>query len=213
MSAGASSATTWVYRLDNREAQPSAGCNTSDRSLAYTTIPNSPGAGRHAVLAGFGLTTPPADDDMSTTYQPTLAAYDSHAAHNYPASLGHVNRSKAAVADSRNPNYYRYAQHQVPVPQPAASTTQHQLRSNNNIPVPQQVAGVSYEPPKQLTPTSEVTMPAQSASTSRRGSESLIYHSLQVPMCISPTGGNLADFAAQVRPLLQPFVSLSYESH
>ncbi|KAK2934117.1 Cyclin PHO80-like [Fusarium oxysporum f. sp. vasinfectum] len=40
--------------------------------------------------------------------------------------------------------------------------------------------------------------PASTASGSKDESESLVYHSLQIPKCISPSGGNLADFAAQM---------------
>jgi hypothetical protein len=39
---------------------------------------------------------------------------------------------------------------------------------------------------------------AKDAISSRRSSETLIYHSLQIPRCISSSGGSLADFAAQV---------------
>ncbi|KAM5371254.1 hypothetical protein ACJZ2D_008055 [Fusarium nematophilum] len=48
------------------------------------------------------------------------------------------------------------------------------------------------------TPASESTVTVdKDGATSRRGSE-LVFHSLQIPKCISPAGGNLADFAAQM---------------
>jgi hypothetical protein len=44
-----------------------------------------------------------------------------------------------------------------------------------------------------LSPSSTSTM-----TRSKDESESLVSHSLQIPKCISPAGGNLSDFAAQV---------------
>jgi hypothetical protein len=42
------------------------------------------------------------------------------------------------------------------------------------------------------------TPPVSSKTVNKDDSDSLVYHSLQIPKCISPSGGNLADFAAQV---------------
>ena len=46
------------------------------------------------------------------------------------------------------------------------------------------------------TPTSGAML--KDGSVSRRGSDTLVYHSLTIPRCISPSGGNLAELAAQV---------------
>ncbi|KAF4967746.1 hypothetical protein FZEAL_10498 [Fusarium zealandicum] len=49
--------------------------------------------------------------------------------------------------------------------------------------------------------SSRVSPPPSGSSTTLSkdaDAESLVYHSLQIPKCISPAGGNLADFAAQM---------------
>lgn len=144
------------------------------------------------------IADPPADNDMSTTYQPTLAAYNSHAAHSFPASIGNGSSStKAAAVDSRIANQNRYLPHHVPSSQSATSNRGHYLGSKNTSASLQMTSNYRNHLDT-FTPTTETTMPVQSMSAARRGSETLIYHSLQVPKCISPTGGNLADFAAQV---------------
>ncbi|KAJ4149907.1 hypothetical protein LMH87_010681 [Akanthomyces muscarius] len=135
---------------------------------------------------------------MSATYQPSYASYDNHAAHNYSAAVAQPNRPKAAVADSRSLQYLRYPPQplQQPLQQQALSQPQQVLRhdiSNRSQQV-QKDSRYSARPP---TPTADIAMPSQE-SRSRRNSDTLIFHSLQIPKCISPTGGNLADFAAQM---------------
>ncbi|KAH7140822.1 hypothetical protein EDB81DRAFT_843866 [Dactylonectria macrodidyma] len=141
---------------------------------------------------------------MSTAFQPALASYDSHALHNYPASIPPASRAKAALNDSRNSQYYRYpVQQQAQQPQqlqqqpfPMPSTSQPALSAVSSVTQPSSVSRHTTRP---STPASGTIASSQKeGSTSRRGSETLIYHSLQIPKCISPTGGNLADFAAQM---------------
>ncbi|EGX89807.1 mucin [Cordyceps militaris CM01] len=128
---------------------------------------------------------------MSATYQPSYAAYDSHATHNYTAASAQSNRPKVRVADSQNLQYLRYPPQ--PVQQPV-----HQQALQYDIPsTSHQVQRDSDHLARPPTPTSEATMPSQE-SQSRRNSDTLIFHSLQIPKCISPAGGNLADFAAQM---------------
>lgn len=140
-----------------------------------------------------GLRTPPVDD-MSTTFQPTLASYDSHAIHNY---TGPVSRAKVALTESRSAQYYSYPSQQTQ-PRHVVSSTQ-PLNSSFSA-IPQATAPVA-QPMK--APTPESSKPSkvvpQPEVSSRRGSETLVYHSLEIPKCISPNRGNLADFAAQVR--------------
>ncbi|KAM3471443.1 hypothetical protein MY8738_009327 [Beauveria namnaoensis] len=139
----------------------------------------------------------PLADNMSATYQSSYAAYD-HAAHNYPAAVAQPSRPKAMAADPRSLQYLRYPSQpgQQPVHQQSLSQPQHALRHD--------VPTRSQQPPRDSrylarppTPSSETTMPTQE-SRSRRNSDTLIFHSLQIPKCISPAGGNLADFAAQM---------------
>ncbi|KAM3467191.1 hypothetical protein NHJ6243_000222 [Beauveria neobassiana] len=139
----------------------------------------------------------PLADNMSATYQSSYAAYD-HAAHNYPAAVAQPSRPKAMAADPRSLQYLRYPSQpgQQPVHQQSLSQPQHALRHD--------VPTRSQQPPRDSrylarppTPSSDTTMPTQE-SRSRRNSDTLIFHSLQIPKCISPAGGNLADFAAQM---------------
>ncbi|OAR01573.1 hypothetical protein LLEC1_00876 [Akanthomyces lecanii] len=136
----------------------------------------------------------PTAADMSATYQPSYGSYDNHAAHNYPAAVAHSNRPKAAVADSRSLQYLRCPPQ--PVQQQALSQPQQVLRHDipNKSQQPQREPRHSARPP---TPSADIAMPTQ-GSRSRRNSDTLIFHSLQIPKCISPAGGNLADFAAQM---------------
>lgn len=140
----------------------------------------------------------PTAADMNATYQPSYASYDNHAAHNYSAAVAQPNRPKAAVADSRSLQYLRYPPQPVqqPVQQPNLSQPQQVLRHDipNRSQQVQKDSRYSARPP---TPTADIAMPSQ-GSRSRRDSDSLIFHSLQIPKCISSAGGNLADFAAQV---------------
>jgi hypothetical protein len=59
----------------------------------------------------------------------------------------------------------------------------------------------SQQPVRAGTPTSEATAKVPSNGPSpKKNSDALVYHSLTIPRCISPNGGNLADLAAQVCP-------------
>ncbi|KAJ6786589.1 hypothetical protein PWT90_10188 [Aphanocladium album] len=150
----------------------------------------------HGPVASQVHSRPPADD-MSATYQPSYAAYDNHAAHNYPAAVAQQNRPKPVVADSRNLQYLRYPLQPVqqPVQQQALSQPQ---QARYDVPsTSQQMPKDSRYSARPPTPTSDSMMPSQE-SRARRNSDTLIFHSLQIPKCISPTGGNLADFAAQM---------------
>lgn len=147
-----------------------------------------------------GLRTPPVDD-MSTTYQQVPAAYDSHALRSYTSAIVHPNRPKTvAVAGFNDARQYgRY---------PTVQQNQHQYQ--HQIPASQTLHAPLHSTPSdrsaKSTPASVVS--AKDAALSRRSSEALIYHSLQIPRCISPSGGSLADFAAQVSQILskEPYV-------
>ncbi|KAF5664146.1 meiotically up-regulated 80 [Fusarium heterosporum] len=155
---------------------------------------------------------------MSTVFQPSLASWESHALHNYP-TVPQAARSTATMNDTRGSQYYRYPvqqeqeQQQQQQHQPQPQTTynhyypqgppthpQHDLHAASQIPqrrngsistVPQTVQAVGQT----IKPS---TPPSSSSTMKKDDSESLVYHSLQIPKCISPSGGNLADFAAQM---------------
>ncbi|RCI16377.1 hypothetical protein L249_2457 [Ophiocordyceps polyrhachis-furcata BCC 54312] len=138
--------------------------------------------GDEAASSDRGLKKPPPSDDMSTAYHPAMPAYDGRAIHGYPSSaMAHPSRSRPVVGNSSQ--NYRCPPQQM---HPAASfTAKNQLsdlsaRRSNRGPTPSTGAA------------------KQDADASRTSSETLIYHSLQIPRCISPDGGNLSDFAAQM---------------
>jgi hypothetical protein len=118
------------------------------------------------------------------------SAYDSNAVSAYSASIAHSARSKAAMVDGNNAQYPRYVQQQ-----PANPTQQRY----NTVPAGTQVAMAATQLSRPMTPKADLTMPQKDKSKGAGPAETLIYHSLQLPRCITPNGGNLAEFAAQVR--------------
>jgi hypothetical protein len=127
---------------------------------------------------------------MSTVYQQPMAAYNSHGMHGYQRGL-----MKAINPDS---HLYRQQLQQ-------SQSTQQQPPMNwppqDGLVPTQQQSGASRHSTRHSTPTNGTAAQngAKNESSSRRGSDTLIYHSLQIPRRISPEGGDLADFAAQVR--------------
>lgn len=131
---------------------------------------------------------------MSTAYQQSLAAYDNHALRPYAPSIA-LPRGAASAAvgasDARNAAalYARYPfQQSQPAQVPASQARNDALTQLHSAP--------SDRSTKSETPASAVS--AQDAASSRKSPETLIYHSLQIPRCISSDGGSLADFAAQM---------------
>lgn len=140
-----------------------------------------------------GLRTPPVED-MSTAYQPPLAAYENHAMHGYPSSLAQVGRRMPA-GEPINPQLYKQ-----PIPNQQLLSNwprDHNPFTSSAVPVANQQT-VARPPSPAPAAEASLTVPQQNGQTSRRGSETLIYHSLELPRRISPNGGNLSDFAAQV---------------
>lgn len=135
---------------------------------------------------------------MSTAYHPAMPAYDGHAIHSYPSSaMAHLGRSRPLMDDTRSSQHYRGPSQQA---QPAPA-----FQARNG---PSSTASfhdaVSRRPTRPSTPTPEAVLTVKKdLDTSRNPSETLIYHSLQIPKCISPDGGNLSDFAAHVSPTAQ----------
>ncbi|PHH71973.1 hypothetical protein CDD83_5061 [Cordyceps sp. RAO-2017] len=143
-----------------------------------------------AVALGSGLRTPPVDD-MSTAYHPAMPVYDGRPMHGYPASaMVHAGRSRAMADEAKNAHHYRC--------QPTQTAYAYQTRNAshlaNQLPDPS-----SRRSTRPSTPSSDSTVTTkQDKDAAPQSSETLIYHSLQIPKCISPEGGNLSDFAAQV---------------
>jgi hypothetical protein len=184
--------------------------------LPGIVLPKLPALVRDRPSSNTGLATPPVDD-MSATYQPPLGAYDGHGMqHNFPPTAS-AGCTKMSMMDSRDSQQYtrlppgQSLQRHMQQPQSQTIQVQSQLQSQAKlVPAVQSASGSGYAAATQLgpsschstrnsTPGSEIAMNmASDGTSSRRGSETLVYHSLQIPKCISPQGGNLAEFAAQV---------------
>ncbi|KAI9158998.1 hypothetical protein HJFPF1_07003 [Paramyrothecium foliicola] len=182
----------------------------SFRARGQRTVPGPFGTPRKPSISNSydstlllsGLRTPPVDD-MSTAYQPPMAAYGNHGIHNYPQTLA-SSRPRPVVNEPRSSQHYRHSQQ----PQTQQSLFPHQAQpaavaaQARNMPasIPTQLLPGSNHTTRPSTPTSDAsaTLTSQTVTASRRGSDSLVFHSLQIPKCISATGGNLAEFAAQM---------------
>lgn len=186
---------------------PSTGFGSRRVNLSSTNIalPRLPGL-KHDLAVGLarsGLRTPPVED-MSITYESMLPSHDSHAMHAYPTSMAHVGRSRTGFNDTRSSQYYRYpSQHQQQQvqtqPQQPQVVSQSQPR-NGSLSWATQPAPTSQYSTQASTPGSgTIVASSKNGSSSRRDSETLVFHSLQMPKVISETPGNLADFAAQVK--------------
>jgi hypothetical protein len=138
---------------------------------------------------------------MSAVFQAPLASWESHV-HNYTA--------RAPATMNEKSQYYRYPvkqpeqQHQ---PQSQATynhyyqqeqathelhPTQVPQHRNGSISTASQAVPVVGQAVRPSTPS------ASTSTATKNDAESLVYHSLVIPKCISPAGGNLADFAAQM---------------
>lgn len=136
---------------------------------------------------------------MSAIYHgPQAVTYDSRVPTREHHGLAQMERSRpyAQETQSSMENYQRYPsqsqlqQYQAPIPP--------QSRHVVNPPT----HSVPRQPTRPSTPNSTHSSHTASAATSTNGdAQSMVLHSLQVPTCISPKGGNLADFSAQVRYL------------
>lgn len=63
---------------------------------------------------------------------------------------------------------------------------------------------VSRQPTRPSTPNSTQSSQTASIGTVGGDAQSMVLHSMQIPARISPNGGNLADFAAQVSQFISP---------
>ncbi|TRX91297.1 hypothetical protein FHL15_007902 [Xylaria flabelliformis] len=140
-----------------------------------------------------GLRTPPAEDDMSATYHNSMVAgntYDAHVAlARHPNTILPSSRvgSGAVLFDAAVNPYSRSQTHSQPPPQ---LPTHYALR-------PQTVAGASRPSTQSPPPTTETLRSNSLERTVSKGEDSsMVKHSLKLPKCISPHGGNLDEFAA-----------------
>lgn len=180
--------------LDSHRYHPSsstAGCRRAFVPPQVLKLPQLESSNFSCFTPESGLRTPPSDG-MSTTYHPAMAsAYDANTVSAYSSTIAHSGRSKVAMVDGNSAQYPRYVQQQHP-----AHANQQRYSSNS---VPSHVPVASAQPTRPVTPKNEHMMPQKEKTKSSGAAETLVYHSLQLPRCINMNGGNLAEFAAQVR--------------
>ncbi|KAK6949788.1 hypothetical protein Daesc_008109 [Daldinia eschscholtzii] len=144
---------------------------------------------RGTTFSKGGLRTPPAENNMSTTYHnPVLSnTYNSHVAlARQPAGLVQADRTGGMFCDvvSGFPTTH-------PAPQ-----SQYQQHYPSQTMVSQQSRSSSRPSTRPTTPASTGTLSTHSEGTVSKKDSTMVTHSLQLPTCISPNGGNLDDFAA-----------------
>lgn len=175
-------------------------------SSSYAALTN--GSTKDSSIALGSDLTPPPSATMSTTYHQQLAAYDSygnaHVGPFGPASSSSTS-AKPIMADPRNAQHHRgVPQHQLQH-QPSSSYSHASTMSQSTNPF-------SQGSQRSSRPTTPGSQDSSLQASRKAAAEGLIYHSLCIPKCITPKGGNLADFAAQVSPdpcfyyrLLRPY--------
>jgi hypothetical protein len=190
-----SPANSFGYQQQRRHIPPPLGL----RKLQETSL-----ADEAALYAG-GLRTPPAEDKMSTAYHNHSAVlsstYDSHVAlARQPGTLAQASRASGVLCDvnqiSRNQPQQQPQQYQQQQPQYQSQQIHHTSSFAPANPHPHSAS--SRHSTRPSTPSSTGTSHAHSEGTVSRRESTMVMHSLQLPSCISPHGGNLDDFAALV---------------
>lgn len=158
-----------------------------------------------AALVTGGLRTPPVENsNMSTAYQnPSAAilpsAYDSHVSLiRQPATFVQASRAGGVFCDAnlaQNSQNQPQQQYQQPQSQYQSQQAHHASSLNNNTAV-QPHSASSRHSTRPSTPSSTSTNHVHSEGTVSRRDSTMVMHSLHLPSCISPNGGNLDDFAA-----------------
>ncbi|TPX13034.1 uncharacterized protein E0L32_006460 [Thyridium curvatum] len=152
---------------------------------------------RIQVVRGSGLRTPP-PDEMTTTYQaPNLDPYDTHhhaTLSQYASALAQADRTRVALSDAQAAMsaYNRYPQSKPQLPQPNPRA----ILASSSATTASQPS--SRHPTRPSTPISNPPMSSLSDSGISRRDSAMVMHSLEIPRCISPKGGSLANFAAQL---------------
>ncbi|GAB0141374.1 hypothetical protein EsHS_00001971 [Epichloe bromicola] len=165
-------------------SSPSLHLNRQQNFESGLVWPKTLSRGLASTSSGHGLKTPPVDE-MSATYQPVMAAYNGHL-QPCTTTLSQPNHLKPVMDDVRTSQQYRY-----PSQQAQLQHKSHHHSTSSHLANP-----TALQASRPATPSTGT--PDTSKMASRRGSETLIYHSLQLPKCITPAGGSLSDFAAQV---------------
>ncbi|KAM7190892.1 hypothetical protein V8F33_009203 [Rhypophila sp. PSN 637] len=136
---------------------------------------------------------------MGTAYQmPNMAAYENRHVHHsaYKSTITSADRTRNALNERSLPNEQLFT---------PLSATCAQGQSHEQYSVAQQARNLSSSSSSvshssRLRHDSRATTPASEHERSARDSI-MTTHSLQIPTCISPEGGNLADFVADLTSL------------
>lgn len=152
-------------------------------------------AGKFAPRATSSLGTHPGYKMSAVYHGPQAVAYDSRLPAHEHHTLAQIERSRPYAQDAHNAmeNYDRHpAQNHFQQYQPQVPPQARHLVNSASHPG-------SRLPTRPSTPNStHSSHPASGTNSANGDAQSMVLHSLQVPACISPKGGNLADFAAQV---------------
>lgn len=151
-----------------------------------------------------GLRTPPTED-MGTTYQPpNLASYESShrsGLPGYASAMAQADRKRNALSEAQAAlAAATYSRPHLVSGQPLSAQI-HQPHNRlvlSSSTSSQPLQSSSRHSTRPSTPNSVVTLASQQEEGTSRRDSAMVLHSLEIPACISPKGGNLADFAAQV---------------
>lgn len=161
----------------------------------WTPLSSHRFAGKVAHRSTGGLGTHPGYKMSAVYHGPQAVAYDSRLPAHEHHSLAQIERSRPYAQEAHNgmESYDRYpAQNHYQQYQPQAAPHARHLVNSASHPG-------SRLPTRPSTPNStHSSHPASGTNSANGDAQSMVLHSLQVPACISPKGGNLADFAAQV---------------
>jgi hypothetical protein len=167
---------------------------------------------KHSSPAVSGLRTPPTEE-MGTTYQvPNLASYENNNVYRsaYASTMGHADRTRGAVGDAIYDTATRYSTSQEQDHQPQYQQLIQQSRARV-FPSTTSQSSTSRPSTRTPTPSSGTSAKTQSEALTAVRDAAMVLHNLQIPTCISPNGGDLADFTAQVGSLFRhaPLLDLS----
>lgn len=152
-------------------------------------------AGKVAHRATGSLGTHPGHKMSAVYHGPQAVAYESRPTAHEHHTLAQIERSRPYAQEAHNgmesyerhPAQSHFQQYQAQVPPQARHLVNSASHPGSRLPT------------RPSTPNStHSSHPASGTNSANGDAQSMVLHSLQVPACISPKGGNLADFAAQV---------------
>ncbi|KAH8899023.1 hypothetical protein GQ53DRAFT_619991, partial [Thozetella sp. PMI_491] len=141
---------------------------------------------------------------MGTTYQlPNLASYENHSMHHhssFASTLSHPDRTRPAPVAEHvfHPNSRFPPEGQLALPHPSTTSVAFAPAAPHTS---QTMHSRSSTPGSSRTMPSGGSLAAQLESGLSARDSVMVLHSLTIPACISPKGGSLVDFAAQITAL------------